>query len=42
MDVSEWYENGADNIWPSTNDIEIVFDDLINLKKERNAIVEEG
>ena len=42
MDVSEWYENGADDIWPATNDIEIVFDDLINLKKERNAIVEEG
>ena len=42
MDVSEWYENGADDIWPATNDIEIVFDDLINLKKERNAIVEDG
>ena len=40
MDVSEWYENGADDILPATNDIEIVFDDLINLKKERNAIVE--
>ena len=42
MDVSEWYNHGADDAWPSANDVEIIFDDLIDLKKERNSIVESG
>jgi len=29
-------------IWPEENDIEIVFDHLINLKKQRNALIEGG
>jgi len=28
----------ADEIWPSRNDIEIVFDDLLNAKKERSNV----
>ena len=43
MDVTDWNNNApAEDIWPSSNDIEIIFDDLIDLKKERNSIVEAG
>ncbi|EPB65836.1 hypothetical protein ANCCEY_15090, partial [Ancylostoma ceylanicum] len=30
------------DIWPEENNIEIVFDDLINLKKQRNNLIESG
>jgi cell surface protein SprA len=32
----------GEDIWPSTNDMEIVFDDLLNLKQERNKAIENG
>lgn len=30
------------DVWPSENDIEIVFDDLLDLKKKRNQLIETG
>ncbi len=30
------------DVWPEENNIEIVFDDLINLKKQRNNLIESG
>jgi cell surface protein SprA len=30
------------DIWPAENEIEIVFEDLINLKKKRNQLIEAG
>ena len=32
----------AEQIWPEANNVEITFSDLIDLKKERNAKIEEG
>jgi cell surface protein SprA len=42
MDVTQWYSTVADDIWPQNNNIEIVFDDFLNLKKERNQKIENG
>lgn len=40
--VTPWHTTNQDEIWPSGNDIEIVFDDLLDLKKERNKKIEQG
>jgi len=37
-----WGVTSPDDIWPAANNVEIVFDDLLNLKKERNQKVEDG
>ncbi len=42
LDVTPWGSSTPEDIWPEENNIEIVFDDLINLKKERNTDVEQG
>ena len=42
MDVTPWYSTVADDIWPTNNNVEIVFDDFLNLKKERNQKIENG
>jgi len=39
---TEWGANSPEDIWPELNNIEIVFEDLLNLKKERNQKVEDG
>lgn len=36
--VSEWYQNGEESIWPEGNNVEIVFEDLLNMKKKRNLV----
>ncbi|MFM7662363.1 MAG: cell surface protein SprA [Bacteroidota bacterium] len=42
LDVTPWYSTAAEDIWPQNNNVEIVFDDFLNLKKERNQKVEAG
>lgn len=42
MTVTDWYTSNPDLIWPDANNIEIVFDDLYDLKKERNKKIEQG
>ncbi len=39
---TQWGATAPEDIWPELNNIEIVFDDLLNLKKERNKKVEDG
>ena len=39
---TEWGSTTAEEIWPESNNMEIVFDDLLDLKKERNAKIENG
>jgi cell surface protein SprA len=35
---SQWYDNNDLSIWPEANNVEIIFDDLLDAKKKRNAI----
>ena len=42
MKVTNWEETAPEVIWPEANNVEIVFDDLLDLKKERNAKIENG
>ena len=42
MDVTDWGVTSPDAIWPENNNMEIVFDDLLDLKKERNSKIEQG
>jgi cell surface protein SprA len=42
MKVTDWGTTNPESIWPEANNIEIVFDDLLNLKTERNKKVEQG
>ena len=42
LDVTPWGSTNPEDIWPETNNIEIVFDDLIQLKKDRNQDIEQG
>jgi cell surface protein SprA len=39
---TQWGVTAPEDIWPELNNIEIVFDDLLNLKKERNQKIEDG
>lgn len=38
MQVSPWGDNSDLSIWPENNNVEIVFDDLLDAKKKRNLI----
>lgn len=40
MTVSQWENNDEYSIWPEANNVEIIFDDLLDLKKKRNKITE--
>lgn len=42
MTVTPWGATVDTDIWPEANNMEIIFEDLINLKKERNAKIEAG
>ena len=42
LDVTQWGETTPEAIWPETNNLEIVFDDLLDLKKNRNKNIELG
>jgi len=42
MEVTPWGSTTPESIWPEGNNMEIVFDDLLNLKKDRNAKIEQG
>ncbi|MDR0802107.1 cell surface protein SprA [Fluviicola sp.] len=37
--LTAWGTNNADYVWPESNNMEIVFDDLLNLKKRRNDLL---
>jgi len=39
---TQWGATIPEDIWPEKNNIEIVFDDLLDLKKERNKKVDNG
>jgi cell surface protein SprA len=39
---TQWGATLPEDIWPEANNIEIVFDDLLDLKKERNSKIESG
>jgi cell surface protein SprA len=36
MNVTVWGANTPEEVWPATNNMEIVFDNLLNVKKKRN------
>ncbi len=40
--TTAWGSNVAEEIWPESNNMEIVFDDFLNLKKKRNSLIESG
>lgn len=42
LDKTLWGATLADDIWPSNNNVEIVFDDLLELKKKRNLLIDGG
>ena len=39
---TQWGATLPEDIWPDLNNIEIVFDDLLNLKKKRNNLIDGG
>jgi len=39
---TQWGSTLPEDIWPDENNVEIVFDDLLNLKTKRNALIEGG
>ncbi|MES2798593.1 MAG: cell surface protein SprA [Bacteroidota bacterium] len=39
---TQWGASLAEDIWPEENNIEIVFDDLLDIKKLRNKLIEAG
>ncbi|MFT5779596.1 MAG: cell surface protein SprA, partial [Crocinitomicaceae bacterium] len=42
LKTTAWGSTVDTDIWPVDNDIEIVFDDLLKLKKDRNKTIESG
>ena len=42
LNKTEWGATVAEDIWPEANNVEIVFDNLLNLKKKRNELIEAG
>ena len=42
LQKTQWGATSPSDIWPEGNNIEIVFDDLLNLKKTRNQLIESG
>lgn len=38
MTVSDWNNNDEYSIWPEANNVEIIFDNLLDLKKKRNLV----
>lgn len=42
LDATDWGTTLPEGIWPESNNVEIVFDDLLDLKKERNKKIEDG
>lgn len=42
LDKTLWGATLADDIWPADNNVEIVFDDLLELKKKRNLLIDGG
>ncbi len=38
LSVTPWGDNAETSIWPEDNNVEIIFDDLLNAKKKRNLI----
>jgi len=42
LKVTQWGTSSAEAIWPEGNNVEIVFEDLLDLKKERNKNIEQG
>jgi cell surface protein SprA len=42
LNKTTWGATLPEDIWPDANNVEIVFDDLLNLKKKRNKLIESG
>ena len=42
LKVTPWGATVDTDIWPEENNMEIVFEDLLNLKKKRNEMIESG
>ncbi len=42
LDKTQWGATLPEDIWPTANDVEIVFDDLLDLKKKRNELIDGG
>lgn len=42
LDATDWGTTLPEGIWPESNNVEIIFDDLLDLKKERNKKIEDG
>lgn len=42
LKVTPWGSTVDTDIWPEDNFVEIVFDDLLNLKQDRNGMIEAG
>lgn len=42
LNVTPWGSTGDLEIWPEENNVEIIFDDLLNMKKDRNRQIEAG
>lgn len=40
LKLTQWGSTSAEAIWPEANNVEIVFEDLTNLKKGRNELME--
>lgn len=39
LNLTAWGTSNADYVWPESNNMEIVFEDLLNLKKRRNELL---
>jgi cell surface protein SprA len=42
LNLTAWETTNADNVWLESNNMEIVFQDLLNLKKRRNELLGSG
>lgn len=42
LNKTQWGATLPEDIWPESNNVEIVFDDLLDLKKKRNQLIDGG
>jgi len=42
LNKTQWGATLPEDIWPEANNVEIIFDDLLDLKKKRNELIEGG
>ncbi|MEG2665991.1 MAG: cell surface protein SprA, partial [Bacteroidales bacterium] len=42
LSYTQWGESARDLVWPESNKVEIILDDLVNIKEHRNLLIRSG